>query len=238
MKNIFSACFLLMFSGILFAQKTVNDPNAEVRQAKGFHGVSVSNAFQVILTQGNEEGVAVSASDKDDNQYIRTEVENGVLKVWFDNKNKKDWGKNRKLRAYIAVKDIDILRASGATEIDIEGQLSVKKLHVELSGASDVAGKIIVANDLSVEISGASDLDISGSAKEVSIEASGASAFNAYDFTTSTCKAEASGASTILITVDKELSAEATGASTVSYKGSGSIRHIKTSGASSVSKKS
>ncbi len=52
------------------------------------------------------------------------------------------------------------------------------------------------------------------------------------------CNAKASGASDIKITVNKELSAEASGASDVKYKGAGLIRDIKTSGASSISRRS
>jgi hypothetical protein len=236
MKKIFSVCFLLFISTIVFGQKTVNDVNAELRQVKGFHGVSISNAFEVILTQSNEEAVAVSAGDKEDNQYIRTEVQNGILKIWFDHNNKKEWGRNKELRAYISVKNISVLHASGATDIEIEGKLSADKLSIELSGASDLTGEIVVANELRTEISGASDMDITGSAKEVFIEASGASEFNAYEFTTSNCKIEASGASSVNITVEKELSAELSGASSVNYKGNASITHVRTSGASSVSK--
>ena len=236
MKKILTLCFVLFGSTVLLAQKTVNDVNAELRQVKGFHGVSVSNAFEVILTQGNEEAVAVSAGDKDDNQYIRTEVQNGVLRIWFDNNNKKEWGRNKELRAYVSVKNISVLHASGATDIEIEGRLSADKLSIDLSGASDLTGEIVVANELKTEISGASDIEITGSAREVRIEASGASEFNAYDFTTSGCRIEASGASSVTITVEKELSAELSGASSVNYKGNAVVKHVRTTGASSVSK--
>lgn len=236
MKKILITGILMFSSALVFGQRTVNDPNAEVREVKGFHGVSVSNAFEVILTQGSTEAVAVSAGGKEENQYIRTEVQNGILKIWFDHSSKKEWSRNRKLRAYISVKNISVLNASGATEIEIEGELSANKLHIQLSGASDISGNINVAEQLRAEISGASDIDITGSAKELSVEASGASEFNAYDFTTSICKIEASGASSVTITVEKELSAELSGASSVNYKGNAIVKHVKTSGASSVSK--
>ena len=46
------------------AQRTViNDPNAEVRQVKGFHGIEVSNSINLYLSQGEEETVVVSAND-------------------------------------------------------------------------------------------------------------------------------------------------------------------------------
>jgi hypothetical protein len=42
-----------MTAMLSIAQKTINDPNAEVRQAKDFHAISISNAFDVYLTQGS-----------------------------------------------------------------------------------------------------------------------------------------------------------------------------------------
>jgi hypothetical protein len=238
MKKIFSFVFFLFFTALAFGQKVVNDPNAEARQVSGFTGLSVSNAFDVILTQGNEEAVAVSAADKDDIARIKTEVSGGVLKIWYDQDKKIKWGKDKKLKAYVSVKTLNKLKVSGACDIKIEGQLSSSSLQIELSGASDVNGKIVVANDLKVELSGASDLTISGSANSVNIEASGASDFRAYEFTAGSCKVEASGASGVTITVERELSAELSGASSVSYKGSASVKSIKTSGASSINKKS
>ena len=89
---------------------------------------------------------------------------------------------------------------------------------------------------LKVDLSGASDVTITGSATQLSIEASGASDFKGYDLVTDICDARASGASDIKITVNKELSAQASGASDVKYKGNGVIRDLKSSGSSSVRK--
>jgi hypothetical protein len=79
---------------------------------------------------------------------------------------------------------------------------------------------------------------LTGSVGQLNVEASGASDFKGFDLAVDFCTAKASGASDIKITVNKELSAEASGASDVRYKGSGLIRDIKTSGASSISKRS
>jgi hypothetical protein len=46
------------------------------------------------------------------------------------------------------------------------------------------------------------------------------------------------GASSVNITVNKELNANASGASSVRFKGEGLIRDIKTSGSSNVTRKS
>jgi hypothetical protein len=237
MKNILLAASLLFVGGALSAQKVVNDPNAEPRKVSPFHAIHISNAFDVIITQGAEEGLVVSSNHKEDVANIKTSVENGVLKIGYDQKNKW-WPKNQKLKAYIAVKNLDELKAGGASDVKIEGSLSAADLKVDFSGASDLNGKLNVKGKLDVELSGASDMNISGSASEVTIDASGASDVKAYDFSSTTCSIEASGASSVHITVDKELSARLTGASSVSYKGSAMIKDIKTSGASTISRKS
>jgi hypothetical protein len=81
-------------------------------------------------------------------------------------------------------------------------------------------------------------MNVSGTAMQLTIDASGASDFRGFELSTDYCDAKASGASDINITVNKELSAHASGASDVQYKGGGVIKEIKSSGASSVSKKS
>jgi len=225
----------------LHAQLTINDPNAEVREAKNFHAISVSNAFDVFISQGNEEAVAVSASEQKFRDNIGLEVKDGVLKIWFKNEGKfwNGWkGDKMKLKAYVSFKNIDRLAASGASDIHLKGSMNADNLAISLSGASDFKEGNVNAKKLDIDVSGASDVSISGTATELHIGASGASDVKGFDLAVDFCDVHASGASSIDITVNKELSAHATGASDIHYKGDGLIREIKTSGASNISKRS
>ena len=240
MKKILVMLMAMLVSGVLFAQKTINDPNAQSRNLSGFHAIKISNAFDVYISQGNEDAVAISASKAEYKAKIITRVENGVLIIRFDDDKKfwKNWnGDKTKLKAYISVKKLDKLDVSGACDVYFEDGISAEELYVNLSGASDLKGKID-AKKLRFDISGASDATISGNAAEISVEASGASDFKGFDMVTNYCTAEASGASSVNITVNKELNAKASGASSVRFKGEGLIRDIKTSGSSNVTRKS
>lgn len=234
MKKIQFVLLGILFSLVLSAQQ-VNDPNAVVREAKDFHGISVSSAFDVYITQGNTEAVAVSAEDEKSRAKITVEVKAGILHIGYDSKGLKWSSGNKKLKAYISFKNIDRLRVSGACDVYISGVLKAENLDISQSGASDLKGKLDVKK-LTIDLSGASDMTVSGTAAQLSIEASGASGFKGYDLSADICDARASGASDIKITVNKELSANASGASDVRYKGSGVIRDIRSSGSSSVSK--
>lgn len=225
---------LVCLTSLSVNAQSINDPNAEVRNARNFHGIAVSNAFDVYLSQGNEEAVAVSASEKSDRDLIKIEVKDGILHIGLDKGWKWNSG-NKKLKAYISFKQIDKLTVSGACDVFISGILKANELTINQSGASDLKGKLDVKK-LIVDISGASDILVSGVATQLNVEASGASDFKGFDLVTDYCDVRASGASGIRITVNKELSAHASGASDIKYKGEGLIRDLKTGGASSVSR--
>ncbi len=240
MKKLFGILMMLTLGASSFSQKTINDANAESRNLTGFHVIKISSAFDVYITQGNEDAVAVSASTTEYKEKIKTSVENGVLTISFDNDKKfwKGWNSDKqKLKAYISIKKLDKLSVSGACDVFMEDGISADDLAISFSGASDLKGKVNAKN-LSVDINGASDITLSGNAASIKVDASGASDFKGFDLVTNFCEAKASGASSVSITVNKELNATASGASDVRFKGEGLIRNIKTSGASSVSRKS
>jgi hypothetical protein len=238
MKRILFPILLIGFQLVAFSQKTISDPNAEVREAKNFHAIELSNAFDVYLTQSNEESVAVSAAETKFRDNIIVEVKSGVLIVRYDSKDKWKWNTgNKKLKAYISFKNLDRLNVSGACDVYIVDNWKADNLKLGLSGASNLKGKLD-AQKIMIDLSGASDMTLSGNVGQVNIEASGASNFKGFDMVVDFCDAKASGASDISITVNKELSANASGASDIKYKGSGLIRDIKTSGASNISRRS
>ncbi len=237
MKKIFFA-FLTLVCLHSFAQQTIiNDKNAEVRNVTSFNAIKVSGAIDVYLSQSSSEAVAVSAGEDKYRDKIKTEVVNGVLKIYFDG-DKLNWSLgNKKLRAYVSFKDVTVLDASGASSFKITGDVSETNLSLKLSGASDITGNVKISK-LVVSLSGASQVNVTGTVGNIDIEASGASDVKSYDLAADECSVKATGASDIRITVNKEISVNATGASSVFYKGDALMKNVHSSGASSVSKKS
>lgn len=231
---VFSVCFL---SIIAFAQKQiVVDPNAEIRSINGsFNKIKVSNAIDLYLSQSDNESLAVSASENKYKDYIKTVVENNVLKIYTE--GDRNWfRKGHKFKVYVSFKNLQELEASGASDVVIAGTLKVNNLALNLSGASAFSGRIETDN-LEVECSGASDITVSGFALNLIIHSSGASDFKNFDFATDNCIVECSGASDVKITVNKQISAQAHGASKIYFKGDAVMKNIQTSGASDVIRK-
>lgn len=237
MKKIVSLFLIAALAFTATAQKVVSDANAEKRNVSGYHAIQVSGGIDLYLSQGNES-VAVSAAETKHRDRIKTEVKDGVLKIWYEKNSNMDieWGwKNRKLKAYVSFKDLDKLGGSGGSDIVVDGSIAVNKLSLNISGGSDFVGKTNVS-ELRVNASGGSDVKISGNVKNLSIDVTGGSDFRGYELVSDVCNLEASGGSDVSITVNKEMTVDASGGSDVYYKGSGVVKEVKSSGSSSVKK--
>jgi hypothetical protein len=209
MKNtiLFAVLALSSFAAIAQDGKVIDDKNAQKRSAQGFHGIEISSGIDLYLSQGNEEAVAVSASDLDVRDRIRVEVTDGILRIYMEDHGFHwgHWG-NQHLKAYVSCKTMDLLHASGGSDVYMEDVIHSDHLKMNLSGGSDLHGKLTIG-ELSVTQSGGSDSYVSGTATTLI----------AY------------------LTVNKELTASASGGSDVHYKGNGVVRSSSASGSGSIS---
>lgn len=239
MRKIGFVFLFALFAIAAAAQNNVvNDKDAEARTVSGFHAVEVSHGIDLYISQGTAEGVAVSAKNAKYRSNIKTVVENGVLKIYYD-----DAGTHvhvnfdsRKLIAYVTVKDIDNLKASGGSDVFIKGNLQSSNLSIVLSGGSDINGQLQAGN-LKMQLDGGSEAKVSGKAGTLTVTSGGGSDFKGYDLITDNCNANANGGSDVYITVNGQLNASASGGSDIYYKGSGVIKNSSASGGSDIKKR-
>jgi len=227
--------FLLAFAGN--AQTAIKDANAEVRTAKNFHAIRVSSGIELILVQGNEEALAVSAINDEHRNNIKTAVEGGVLKITYDNSAWKKNQGNRRLKAYVSAIKIDDIHVSSGASVKVQGAVKSPNLGIDVSSGATFNGEIDV-DQLVVDQSSGSVVNISGAAGMVKVEGSSGSLFKGYDLIAENGEADVSSGGNIQVTINKELSAEASSGGAITYKGKGVIRNIKTGSGGSVSKRS
>ena len=232
-KSLLASILLLINFMADSQEKVIYDANVEKRTVGSFEAIKVADGINLYITQSAEEGVAVSATEIAYRDKIKTVVENGELKIFLE----QGWNwKNKKLTAYVAVKSLTKLRASGGADIVVRGELKSDKLNMVLTGGSDFTGQISVI-DLTIDQSGGSDVHMKGNAVNVKVSASGGSDFKGFELTVDYAIIQASGGSDAGITVTKEMAAEASGGSDVNYKGNPVIKYKSASGGGSVSKR-
>lgn len=259
MKKIF-AFALVLVAFVAQAQNKMGiiyDENVQVRKVPNFTSIRVSNAIELYISQSNKTEVAVSAKSDEYRDKIITEVVGGTLIIRMADNNK--WWKwnedDYKTKAYVSVKELFALTGSGATNIKIINGLNAEKLKINLSGASDLKGEIkagtlltdltgassikatIRANAFSAKGSGASSFEVTGAGEDLIVDVSGACSVKMYDYLVKGASVEATGASSVKVNVSEMLKVNASGASSIDYKGTASIKEMQSSGASSVKHK-
>ena len=237
MKNIFLIfCVFFLQTGVNAQKKFVVDADAALRTVTGnYDAIKVSGGIDLYLSQSDDMAVAVSAATDNLKNGIKAIVENGTLHIYYDGEKMRK-KKGLKLRAYVSFVQLKKIEASGACDVFVIDSLVAQDLTLHLSGSCDFKG-FLKAENLDINLSGASDVYISGKAGTVNIESTGASDVHGYDLVTDFCNASASGASDINITVNKELNAKAAGSSNIFYKGKGALKQNDNSNSSSIEKK-
>lgn len=218
-----------------YGQTIINDKNAELRNVGAFSGIKVSGGIDVYLSQSDDYALAVSASEDKYRDNIKTEIKNDVLNISYE-EGPFRYNSNRRLRAYVSFKNLEGLEASGACDFIINGTFNANSLRIKLSGACDIKGTVEMDN-MQLNLSGASTVKINGKVQNLKINASGASDVKNYDLLIDNCIAELSGASDVKITINKSLSAKASGASSLYYKGNPERKDVSSSGASNISQR-
>ncbi|MEI9946674.1 MAG: head GIN domain-containing protein [Chitinophagaceae bacterium] len=238
MKKLFLSVLILSASAsFCVAQKTIQDLNVEKRTVGSFHGITVATGVELVLTQGNVEEVAVSASKTEYRDHIITEVVDGVLKIHYETKtgaiNRK--GEDKNLKAYVSCKTLDKLNVETGATVEIDGVLSSANLDLKANTGGIVNGKINITT-LKVDQSTGSKITLTGTADNVDVAGNTGSKFMSEELKTVQCSANVNTGAKIFITVEKELNVKANTGGEVKYKGGAGIRDVKTRTGGSVSK--
>ncbi len=185
---------------------------SEERQVESFSGIEVGGAFNVMITQGENQRVVVK-TDENLMEHIFTEVKNNTLKL-----SSKGLRNPTQLDVYITNPHFTAFEVSGAAELRSENTISEPVMTINASGASHIELDLNVEN-LTTEASGASFVKLSGNASSHNVTSSGASEIKAGKLQTTTTYADASGASDISVWATQKIDKQTSGAGSISIAG-------------------
>jgi hypothetical protein len=197
-------------------RKTVTGNNKVVtkeRKAEYFSGVKVSTGIDVYLKQGNAEAISVEA-DENLQEYIITEVRDGVLHIYTQFNIR--WAERK--RVYVTMKEINSVRTTSAG--NIIGETPVKSDRLELSASS--AGNItleVFAKEIKANISSSGDITLTGEVNRLEADLSSAGDLNAYGLKVREADVSASSAGDADINVSEKITARASSAGDINYRG-------------------
>lgn len=204
----------------------------DVRNEKGFQNIEVQGAIKVFVRQDSGYAVKVEA-DNNLHDHIEVYVDKQTLVI------RPEKGFNlrptRSIKVYVSGPSFRDFNISGASSIRSDNRLSGEdELSIELSGASE-AEVDVKCPKVSIDASGASTATLNGETKDLQISNTGASSAKCYQLLTENAVVEVSGASHAEVAASVKLDANASGASNIRYKGNAALTQ-DVSGAGSVKK--
>jgi hypothetical protein len=195
-----------------------------------FTRLSVSHSFVVNVTVGDEPSLTLRVDDNLE-ASLNVGVTDGTLLIGLEPRTTVS---NATLEADVTVTTLDAIEGSGAVDIHL-GTMSGSTLELHMSGASDIDGAVDFES-MNGEISGASNMSLSGRIGTIDIEASGASDLSMLDVEVDVLTVRLSGASSAEVSVSDSIDADVSGASSLRYRGDPDVSALDVSGASTIDK--
>jgi hypothetical protein len=236
LKFLTIAIAILVISACSHAQirRTVHGNGKVVtkeRRIDSFNGIRVSTGIDVYLKQGNSETISVEADDNIQ-EYILTEVRGGVLNV-FTEVSIRD---AERKRVYVTMKEVTSIKTSSAG--DVSGESPIKCDRLELSASSAGSIKLdVTANDIKLNISSSGDITLNGDAALLEADLSSAGSLRAYDLNVKEADVSVSSAGDANINVSERLTARASSAGDINYRGNPKYIDAHSSSAGGVHKR-
>jgi len=183
------------------------------RKTDSFTGIKVSSGIDVYLKQGDNVTVTVEA-DENLHEYILTEVRGGVLNVYTEY-NIRD---AERKRVYVTMKEINSVKTTSAGDVFGETPISTDRLELTASSAGDIKLETH-AKDIDIDISSSGDISLSGETDMLKADLSSAGDLKAYDLKAREADVSVSSAGDADINVSERISARASSAGDINYKG-------------------
>lgn len=167
----------------------------EMRDLTGFTSISVNNSTDIDIIIGDKYRVELEAEDNL-LEIIETEVVRGELRI--------------------TTADGYSIRSRRGSRLTI----TMPNLEgIKISGSSDIRAQNINSDELTIEIRGSGDIELSGRAEEVEIEIRGSGDIDARDLLAVSVEIDIRGSGDVEISVEENLWVNISGSGDITYYG-------------------
>ena len=208
----------------------------QVRNVGKFTGVSVSSGIKVNFTQGNNQSVVVD-TDPNLQEYISTQVENGILVISVQNKNNRKLN-FKKLLVTVEAPQLSSVRVSSGSLFTTLNTINENDFQANISSGANLNADLNIRNKTNVSISSGSSMrmdvktknfqlagssgsssTVVGNAENTTFSLSSAASCNAQDLSSKNATASASSGASLKINTTENLTATASSGASIRYKG-------------------
>ncbi|MGY6647254.1 head GIN domain-containing protein [Wenyingzhuangia sp. IMCC45574] len=222
------------FSGRINGKRIKGNKNVITEEREvtaAFNKISVSQGIKLYVKLDEQASIHVEA-DENLHEYIKTEINNGALKIYVDGFISSSKAKT----VYVALPTINSIKASSGSAAQSENLLMSNDLHLTSSSGASIKVNVD-ALKLFADSSSGSSIRIKGTSDSFNSESSSGGSIHSYELISKKATARASSGSTIRLQVTDELRPKASSGASIRYKGRPYIEDFKTSYGGSISRR-
>jgi hypothetical protein len=185
------------------------------RKVTGFSAIEASGSWNIVLRQGNSEGVVVQV---DDNllEYFETVVEGQTLKL----RTKRGVNLRPKTRPQVTVDFVKLNEVTMGGSNNLQGDnINLDKLRLVMGGSGNIRLDTLRADNLSVSMGGSGGFSGTGSAKVQVFRVGGSGTIRASELAGDDVKISIGGSGSAAVHAKDHLDISIGGSGSVRYKG-------------------
>ncbi|MEG1591359.1 DUF4252 domain-containing protein [Chryseobacterium sp.] len=218
------------------SENTSSYLNGESRNVGEFSKIDVSLGINVNFKQENTSSVKVLA-DADKLQHVITKVDNGILKIYIDNKKEKNL-KFKNLTVNVSSPKLNMIKASTGATFTTVNTLNENNLEVNVESGGSVKGTFSISETANVEANSGGDVKadlrtqkfilnntsgasvrLEGLAKSAVMNVNSGASCKADAFVINTAQAECTSGASLSLYVKDKLKVNASSGGSVRLKG-------------------
>ena len=210
---------------------------SETRPVAEFDAIAVSDGIDLVVRQGGQEALSLSA---DDNllPLIETTVEPGSRGRTLHIRIRR--GESTRTRnpitATVDVVKLQALAAAGSGTMKVAA-LKTPSLHLSMAGSSDARLESLSTDKLDVRIAGSGNVRANGNAGQVKVSVSGSGDVDLASLVADEVTISIAGSGNAKVTANKSLSVSIAGSGDVVYGGAATAVRSSVAGSGKISKR-
>jgi len=202
----------------------------ESRNVSDFHAIELNVAAEVEVKISDNYFVEVEAQENL-LPVLKTEVENGTLKIYFD----ENVSYSKDLRIRVSAPAFDAFAVAGSGTLRALAPVRSEKMNLSVAGSGEIFVPEGDFGTLKTSISGSGGIELGGKADSMTSEISGSGDVKAKAFTANDLQASIAGSGSVTCDVARTLKADIAGSGDVFYSGSPAV-NADVSGSGKVTK--
>jgi len=233
MKHQFAISIVVLFIVGCILVPIQAAPDTRNFNFSGFTDVSVGYGMHVVITQGRNFQITVTAEPE---TFERLKVYKSGTTLEFEMASN-GWFRSNRGRVDVAItmpvlKGLDL---SGGAEGDLTMDTPSDNVRLELSGGAELKGQLRCA-DVEISASGGGEITLVGGAEKLRLDGSGGSEFHLREFGVKDVAADMSGGTSATVNMNGTLDGDLSGGSEIVYYGTATVGNTDFSGGSKIRK--